>query len=45
MDRVFNAVVDRTRCRLDVPTIRTLFGVKQRPQQRRSRELSPRQAS
>jgi len=43
MDRVFNAVVDRTRSRLDVPTLRTLFGVKQRPQQRRSHELSPRQ--
>jgi hypothetical protein len=43
MDRVFNAVVDRTRSRLDVPKLRTLFGVKQRPQQRRSHELSPRQ--
>jgi hypothetical protein len=43
MDRIFNAVVDRTRCRLDVPKLRTLFGVKQRPQQHRSHELSPRQ--
>ena len=43
MDRIFNAVVDRTRSRLDVPKLRTLFGVKQRPQQRHSRELSPRQ--
>jgi hypothetical protein len=25
MDRVFNAVLDRTRSRLDVPTLRTLF--------------------
>jgi hypothetical protein len=31
MDRVFNAVVDRTRSRLDVPTLRTLFGAKTRP--------------
>jgi hypothetical protein len=31
MDRVFNAVVDRTRSRLDVPTLRTLFGAKARP--------------
>ncbi|MGH3997122.1 MAG: hypothetical protein ACRDTJ_06630, partial [Pseudonocardiaceae bacterium] len=31
MDRVFNTVVDRTRSRLDVPTLRTLFGAKQRP--------------
>jgi hypothetical protein len=43
MDRIFNAVVDRTRSRLDVPKLRTLFGVKQRPQQRRGSELSPRQ--
>src|SRR6266545_7613618 len=26
MDRVFNTLVDRTRSRLDVPTLRTLFG-------------------
>jgi hypothetical protein len=31
MDRVFNAVVDRTRSRLDVPILRTLFGAKARP--------------
>jgi hypothetical protein len=31
MDRVFNAVLDRTRSRLDVATLRTLFGAKQRP--------------
>ena len=31
MDRVFNTVVDRTRSRLDVPTVRTLFGSKGRP--------------
>jgi len=31
MDRVFNAMADRTRSRLDVPALRTLFGVKKRP--------------
>ena len=31
MDRVFDTVVDRTRSRLDVPMLRTLFGAKQRP--------------
>lgn len=31
MDRVFGTVADRTRSRLDVPALRTLFGVKQRP--------------
>ncbi len=30
MERVFDAVVDRTRSRLDVPTLRTLFGTKHR---------------
>lgn len=44
MDRVFNAVVDRTRARLDVPTLRTLFGTKQRPRHSSGTELSPRQA-
>jgi hypothetical protein len=31
MDRVFGTVADRTRSRLDVSALRTLFGVKQRP--------------
>jgi len=44
MDRVFNTVVDRTRSRLDVPTLRTLFGVKHRPHSRPGADLSPRQA-
>ena len=43
MDRVFNAMADRTRSRLDVPKLRTLFGTKQRPRQRGA-DLSPRQA-
>ena len=31
MEKVFDAVVDRTRSRLDVPAVRTLFGAKARP--------------
>ena len=31
MDRVFGTAADRTRARLDVPALRTLFGVKKRP--------------
>jgi len=31
MDRVFGTVADRTRSRLDVRSLRTLFGVKKRP--------------
>jgi len=41
MDRVFNAVVDRSRSRLDVDTLRTLFGTKRRPRTK-GRDLSPR---
>jgi hypothetical protein len=42
MERLFDTVVDRTRSRLRVPALRTLFGVGQRPR-RRSLQLSPRQ--
>jgi len=38
MQRVFDAVVDRTRSRLDVPKIRSIFGTAQRP--RRTRKHS-----
>ena len=38
MQRVFDTVVDRTRSRLNVPKIRTIFGAAQRP--RRTREHS-----
>ncbi|WP_239342099.1 hypothetical protein [Frankia sp. CiP3] len=44
MDRVFNAVVDRTRSRLDVPMLRTLFGAKKRPGAHGTADLSPRLA-
>jgi hypothetical protein len=43
MDRLFNTIVDRTRSRLDIPIVRTLFGSKGRPH-RPSNDLSPRQA-
>jgi hypothetical protein len=45
MDRLFNTLVDRTRGRLDVPLLRTLFGAKQRPRRRDGNaDLSPRLA-
>ena len=37
MQRVFEAVVDRTRSRLDVKTIRTMFGAKSRPHRDRAK--------
>ena len=36
MERVFDAVVDRTRSRLDVPRLRHLFGAKARPHRDRA---------
>jgi hypothetical protein len=45
MDRVFDRVVDRTRSRLDVPILRTLFGAKQRPGRNGTPELSLRLAA
>jgi len=43
MERAFDTVVDRTRTRLDVPRLRTLFGVSRRPRHHGA-DLSPRQA-
>jgi hypothetical protein len=40
MDKVFDRIVDRTRSRLDVPTLRTLFGAKHRPGRNGSSEPS-----
>jgi hypothetical protein len=40
MEKVFDRVVDRTRSRLDVPTLRTLFGAKQRPARNGTLDLS-----
>ena len=42
MERAFDSIVDRTRARLDVPKLRTLFGVGQRPRGHGA-DLSPRQ--
>jgi hypothetical protein len=36
MEQVFHRVIDRTRSRLDVPTVRTLFGAKARPHHNRA---------
>lgn len=44
MEGLFDTIVDRTRRRLDIPTVRTLFGRKQRPRLTRNADLSPRQA-
>ena len=43
MESAFDLVVDRTRSRLDVPRLRTVFGVGQRPRTSGD-DLSPRQA-
>ena len=42
MQRVFDTVVDRTRSRLDVPKIRTVFGAAQRPRRTRKQFLDDR---
>ena len=44
MERAFDAVVDRTRTRIDVPRLRTLFGVGQRPRRAPAADLSNDQA-
>jgi hypothetical protein len=44
MERTFDAIVDRTRARLDVPKLRTLFGVGQRPRRAPGAGLSLDQA-
>jgi hypothetical protein len=44
MDAVFDAIIDRTRSRLDVPAVRTLFGAYRRPRTNRP-DLSPRLAA
>lgn len=44
LDRVFNTLVDRTRGRLDVAMLRTLFGAKQRPRRDAGADPSPRLA-
>src|SRR6266851_5474072 len=41
MEQVFERMVDRTRARLDVPRVRTIFGAKQRPRRTRNRIAEP----
>ncbi len=40
MEQVFERMVDRTRARLDVPHLRTIFGAKQRPRRTGSRRTA-----
>ncbi len=42
LEQVFQRIVDRTRARLDVRQVRTLFGAKRRPQGHRTRHAAPR---
>ncbi len=42
MDRVFNTLLDRTRSRLDMPALRTMFGARKRPGRNGAPQLSPR---
>jgi hypothetical protein len=42
LERVFQRLIDRTRARLDVPHVKTLFGAKQRPRWHGTRQASPR---
>ena len=44
LDRTFESIVDRTRSRLDVPKVRTMFGQKKRPHHKGG-DLSSRQAA
>src|SRR5260370_8217906 len=36
MEDLFNRVLDRTRSRLDIPSVRTVFGLKTRPHRNRA---------
>jgi hypothetical protein len=44
MEHVFQRMVDRTRARLDVPLLRTLFGAYRHPRQTSRRVAGPRLA-
>ncbi|MGH2771402.1 MAG: hypothetical protein ACRDJF_12910, partial [Actinomycetota bacterium] len=45
LDALFGTMADRSRSRIDVPTLRTLFGVKKRPRPKScGKKLSPREA-
>ncbi len=36
MEELFDRIIDRTRSRLDIPAVRTIFGLKQRPHRNRA---------
>ena len=38
MDQVFQGMIDRTRARLDIPQLKTIFGAKKRPQKNRKKK-------
>jgi hypothetical protein len=38
MDQVFQGMIDRTRARLDIPRLKTIFGAKRRPRQDRKKK-------
>jgi tRNA threonylcarbamoyladenosine modification (KEOPS) complex Pcc1 subunit len=38
MDQVFQGMIDRTRARIDVPRLKTIFGAKHRPQKNRKKK-------
>jgi hypothetical protein len=42
VDTVFNGVIDRTRATLDIPTLKTIFGYRNRPYKRTARGKPPR---
>ncbi len=44
MEQVFQRMVDRTRARLDVPRLKTIFGAKHRPHRPRQQNQPPRLA-
>jgi len=38
MDQIFQGIIDRTRARLDIPRLKTIFGAKHRPQKNRKKK-------
>jgi hypothetical protein len=42
MEQIFQSIIDRTRCRLNMKTLRTIFGYKHRPSQKSAKAKSPR---
>ena len=38
MDQIFQGIIDRTRARIDIPRLKTIFGAKHRPQKNRKKK-------